>query len=508
MSAVTETLRVLTVSDGRARRRELLREPPLLLFAGVMALAAALFLVDLGRSSFFIDEIFSYNVSSHSLADVRDGVLYGEVTPPLYYYLLYGWIRLFGAHSEAVLRLPSALAGIAFVGATAWAGTVLGGRRAGLVAGLLAALSPLTLQYAQEVRSYIFAMLAVALAVGCAVKVAQRPRTTRWLVAAMASSALALAFNYAAGFATFPLALWMLLQRQVPLPRRLAFVAATGLPILVFAPLLMDQMGAGHHAGTDAYARITSLGLVRLVGTPFDGRSQVGVTAGIELGMVAVVDAVALLALSDRLRHVRGRWALVLGSVTPVAFVIAYSALVHASALTRYTVAAAPMMLVAVGIAITHTDRLIATLLAATALLASVVGLVASKLPTGQFPDSRSALTVAGEQWHDGDALVQLNYLGFAQSLDYYIQRLLPASSRRRVFAYDSLETALVMRPVQKAIEQRRRLWLVTAPALSLPQARAELDGVGYKLRLQRTYAGQVDAQVALAVPRRRFATH
>ena len=507
MSTVADAPRLAPVSAIRTRRA-LLREPPLALFGGIVALAAVLFLVDLGRSSFFIDEIFSYNVSAHSLADVHDGVLFGEVTPPLYYYLLYGWIRIAGAHSEAVLRLPSAFAGIAFVAATAWAGTVIGGRRAGLVAGVLAALSPLTLQYAQEVRSYIFAMLAVALAVGSAVRLAQRPSSVRWLVAAMAASALALAFNYTAGFVTFPLALWLLLQRQVALPRRLAVAAATVLPILVFAPLLMDQMAAGHHSGTDAYARITSLGLVRLVGTPFDGRSQVGVTAGLEIGLFAVVDAVALLALSERLRFVRGRWALVMGSALPVAFVILYSAFVHPSALTRYTAAAAPVMLVALGVVITHTDRLVATLLAAAALFGCCVGLVASKLPTGQFPDSRQALTVAGRHWQDGDALIQLNYLGFAQSLDYYIQRLLPASSRGSVFAYDSLTTALVMPPVQKAVHARRRLWLVTAPALSLPEARAELDGVGYRLRSVHTYSGQVDAQVALAVPLRRFATH
>jgi 4-amino-4-deoxy-L-arabinose transferase-like glycosyltransferase len=507
VSTVADTARLAGVRRIRARTAALPR-PTLPLFAGIVALAALLFLVDLGRSSFFIDEMFSYNVSSHSLSDVADGVQYGEVTPPLYYYLLYGWIRLTGADSEAMLRLPSALAGIAFVAAVAWVGTVVGGRRAGFVAGLLAALSPLTLQYAQEVRSYIFAMLFVALAVGAAIRLSQSPRSLRWLAAAMLASALALACNYTAGFVTFPLALWLLFQRDVPRPRRLAFAAATALPILVFAPLLLDQMGAGHHSGTDEYARITSLGLVRLVGTPFDGRAQIGVSAGIEIGLIAVVDAVALLALSDRLRHIRGRWALVGGAVIPVLFVILYSAVVHPSALTRYTAVAAPLMLVALGIAITHLDRLVATGLAAAALVACTVGLVASKLPTGQFPDSRQALTVAGQHWRTGDAMLQLNYLGFAESLDYYIDRLVPPSSRGSVFAYDSLTTAFTRPDVQKAVRQRRRLWLITAPPLWMDSAKAQLAGAGYKIRSQRTFTGQVDTQVVLAVPLRRFATH
>jgi hypothetical protein len=266
-------------------------------------------------------------------------------------------------------------------------------------------------------------------------------------------------------------------------------------------------MAAGHHSGADEYARITSLGLVRLVATPFDGRSQIGVSGALELGLVAVVDALALLALSDRMRRVPGRWALLLGATAPVAFVILYSAVVHPAALTRYTAAAAPLMIVAIAVAITHLDRLVATALAALALLACTVGVVASKLPTGQFPDSRSALTVASEQWRPGDTLVQLNYLGFAMSLDYYIHRLIPASGWDDVQAYDSLTTAVSRPEFQKAARERRRVWLVTAPPLWMGEARAQLEGAGYRIRSQRTFTGQVDAQVVLAVPAKRFAT-
>ena len=50
---------------------------------------------------------------------------------------------------------------IALIGAVSWLGTLVAERRTGVLAGLLTALSPLVLQYAQEVRAYVFVMLGV-----------------------------------------------------------------------------------------------------------------------------------------------------------------------------------------------------------------------------------------------------------------------------------------------------------------------------------------------------------
>ena len=478
------------------------RERPRATFAAICALAAAVFLVDLGRSSFFIDEIFSFNASASGFSDIAREVRSAEVAPPAYYYLLHAWIVLTGADTETMLRLPSALAGVAFVGAVAWLGTIIGGRRAGVIAGVLAALSPLTLQYAQEVRSYIFAMLAVALALAAAVRLSQEPERRRWLVLGMASSAAALALNYTSGFVTFPLALWLLFQTNVTLPRRLAFAAATGLPILVFLPLILDQMGAGHHAGTDAYARITGLGLVRLLGTPFDGRPREDVSASLEIGLVVIIDALALLAFADPLRRLPARWLVVFGAVIPVAFVIAYSAFVHPAAISRYTAVAAPLMLVAVGLAVAHSGRVLAFLLGGAALLASVLGLVVSKSAVGQWPDSRGALQAAGDRWRSGDGLIHLEYLGFTNALDYYTDRLLPSSSQGRIFAATSLPAALRTSEVQRMVRERKRLWLVSEPPLGMPDVERRLQAVGYRVKDERSYEGQIDVGLVLAQPR------
>ncbi len=91
-------------------------------------------------------------------------------------------------------------------------------------------------------------------------------------------------------------------------------------------------------------------------------------------------------------------------------------------------------------------------------------------------------------------------------SLDYYIHRMIPRSGWDDVHAYDSLTTALSRPELQKAARERRRLWMVTAPPLYMDEARLQLEGAGYRIRRQRTFTGQVDAQVVLAVPVKRFA--
>ena len=86
-----------------------------------------------------------------------------DIHPPLYYLMLHFWVRIFGT-SEFALRSLSALAGVAVV-LLIWAivDDLWGGKTA-FLAGLIAALHPALIYYAQEVRMYIFLALWAALA--------------------------------------------------------------------------------------------------------------------------------------------------------------------------------------------------------------------------------------------------------------------------------------------------------------------------------------------------------
>ncbi|MGB9301511.1 MAG: glycosyltransferase family 39 protein, partial [Anaerolineae bacterium] len=87
-----------------------------------------------------------------------------DIHPPLYYYLLHFWVRLWG-DSEIALRSLSALAGTMLVCATFMLGRELFHRRVAYIAALLAAISPFQVYYSQEARMYILVALWSALAV-------------------------------------------------------------------------------------------------------------------------------------------------------------------------------------------------------------------------------------------------------------------------------------------------------------------------------------------------------
>lgn len=87
------------------------------------------------------------------------------LTPPLYQLLLNRWIGWFG-DSDSRLRLLSVVISTAGAGATFLFGTLFFGWAAGLLAGLLQALSPFDVYYGQEVRMYALQELAALLSGG------------------------------------------------------------------------------------------------------------------------------------------------------------------------------------------------------------------------------------------------------------------------------------------------------------------------------------------------------
>ncbi|MBI1796505.1 MAG: glycosyltransferase family 39 protein [Candidatus Eisenbacteria bacterium] len=127
--------------------------------AAALAVAAALRLFRLGHQSLWVDEVFSWMSAdighrwswSHLLEDVHG---------PLYSLMLHLWGGIAG-DSEWALRLPSAVLGVALVGAIAWVAALWLGRETAVPAAWLAAGSPFLVWYAQEARNYTALMLWV-----------------------------------------------------------------------------------------------------------------------------------------------------------------------------------------------------------------------------------------------------------------------------------------------------------------------------------------------------------
>jgi 4-amino-4-deoxy-L-arabinose transferase-like glycosyltransferase len=170
----------------------------LALFLLILLLAFVLRLYGLDAQSLWNDEGSSVALAQRDLGTIaRDAAQ--DIHPPLYYWLLSGWVRLFGT-SEVAVRSLSAFLGVGLVALTFVLGRLLAGRWAGLVAALLAAIHPFQVYYSQEARMY--ALLAVLSALtfyaALAWAAADVGRTTRvWAALYVLAAAAGLYTHYA-----------------------------------------------------------------------------------------------------------------------------------------------------------------------------------------------------------------------------------------------------------------------------------------------------------------------
>lgn len=124
----------------------------LLLLTGMLLLAFGLRVYRLPAQSLWYDEGVSWYMTQKTLPELTTWTAH-DIQPPLYYYLLWGWVRLAGT-SEYALRFPSVAFGLLTV-SLAWAlGRRLWDTRAAGLAVLFITISALHVYYAQEARMY------------------------------------------------------------------------------------------------------------------------------------------------------------------------------------------------------------------------------------------------------------------------------------------------------------------------------------------------------------------
>ncbi len=224
--------------------------PPILL-----AVLGGLLLLQ--RRSLWYDELFTAQVGTSGPAALVRAVLTGEGTasylrevPPSYNapysVVVQAWLGLTRLPADEVgLRLLSLCAAVAGVAVLTAAVSRLAGRTTGVVAGLLAATSPLVVEYAAEGRMYGLALLATATAVlGLA----------RWLEDGR-------------------LGLWALGATAAGLAHWFAVPVVAGLAL---AGILLHRRRAGPLLAVAGVAVLPTLALVALVQANGTGNSAVG----------------------------------------------------------------------------------------------------------------------------------------------------------------------------------------------------------------------------------------
>ena len=137
-----------------------------ILLAIILILSIIIRLWGLGEKSLWIDELYSWLFSSQKTFFDSFIYMFSDLSPPIYYLILYLWIKLFG-NSEFILRFPSFLAGIASVIVIYFLAKKNFNKQIALGATILTGLSPVLLYYSQEARPYslfvLFSIITVSI---------------------------------------------------------------------------------------------------------------------------------------------------------------------------------------------------------------------------------------------------------------------------------------------------------------------------------------------------------
>jgi mannosyltransferase len=286
-------------APARLRARLPLRAPERWWEIGVfllvlLAVSAAL-RVQAIDAALWADEGISQGIGSKSLSGVLEA-LHKDGSPPLYYLLLHVWLRAFG-DGETALHALSLVFALACVPAALWAGWIMFGRRAGLIAATLAAFNPYLSAYAQEARMYtLVSFLGI---VASATFVQAFVRRDRRAVPAfgVALALLAYTHNWGLFFAAAAAGVLALIARRAPDRRQLVRdgLLAFGGAALLYLPWLPTLVGQAMETGAPWATRPGVTAPLQIATGLFGGAGPAVALLGI-----AGVGIVALLRGADR----------------------------------------------------------------------------------------------------------------------------------------------------------------------------------------------------------------
>jgi mannosyltransferase len=398
---MTTVLHRAPVTDARVQRRE--RPFPVPAAAVVVVVGAAACFATIGRASFDLDESVSASLARAPWHVFTHTVTTREANMALYYLLLRVW-GVFG-HSEAAVRSLSALAGVGALAVLLVLTRRLFDRRTALVCGVLFALDPVVVLFAQDARGYALSLLLVTGSSALFVRgVRDRSGSDAWVWPAyVLLSALAAYANFWAALVPLGHAVSLAFLPRRSVPWRRLVPSATGLLVLLVPLGLLihstDNSGVNWAAGSSA-GRVFS-----------DVRSHLP-HALIDVAVVALVAAVAALVAYAR-RHPfftrAENWPtafVVCWLVVPVAAVILLSLVYKPLLVVRYLVVVLPPLFVLVALALSRLRavRVVAAGVAALVVV-SVGGLVALDAH-GSSQDWRGAAAALSARARPGDGVV------------------------------------------------------------------------------------------------------
>lgn len=210
--------------------------------AGILALGFFVRLPGILTRPLWYDEAFAVLFSSKGPTAMAYGTLVeqagvaADVHPLGYYTLLWAWGQAFG-RSPLIVRSLSVLIGLGVILVGIKLAETLFGSKAGIMAGVLLALSPFHVHYSQEVRMYALLTLLLLLATFWQWKLLDKPQPWVWIAYGITAAAAQYSHNLASLY-LLPLSAIPLLARNWRGVRLTA--QAGGLAILLYLPWMIN----------------------------------------------------------------------------------------------------------------------------------------------------------------------------------------------------------------------------------------------------------------------------
>lgn len=164
----------------------------------IVAAAAFLRFLFLGKQSFWFDEAFSAWMSAHPPGEMLSIIRAMDAHPPLFYLFLHGWMA--GGRGEAYLRIPFACFGIANCAAVYFLAEDLLGKRMALISSFFWTCSLAALAEETQTRMYAMALCFSLLATLFLWKAVKSAAPGKWRAAYLLFAILSLYTHYYTGF--------------------------------------------------------------------------------------------------------------------------------------------------------------------------------------------------------------------------------------------------------------------------------------------------------------------
>jgi mannosyltransferase len=270
----------------------------------VLVVAAGIALRFWSPSALWLDEALTVNIARLPLHEIP-GRLKQDGAPPLFYYLLHFWMRLFGQSDWATRSLSGLMAVLTLP--VAWlAAKRFGGRTVAWTTLVLLASAPFAVYYATEARMYALVILLTACGVLALQGALSKPRPGNLIAVGVVTAALLYA-QYWSLYLVGMVGLWLLLSalrarhrspRSKDWRRPIPALVAVAVGGLAFVPWLPTFIYQSKHTGTPWAVPTNFAGVVNAVtGFTYNQASLSPVSSNQGRVLALIYFALAALAL-------------------------------------------------------------------------------------------------------------------------------------------------------------------------------------------------------------------